>query len=337
MKIINHPVIKRLFADYQSGNIQQNDKQIIDSWFNSRQNEDFSDVFAGATEESRIHQELTGRLSACINDKPVRSLWYNPTWIKAACVVAVVSATAMFILKNRQQAPAIQQATYQTITTENNQIKKILLDDGTQVWLNSASRLRFGQPFNTGKQRMVYLDKGEAYFEVKHDVEHPFKVLSGSFQTTVLGTSFNIRAYNIEKEYKVAVAVGKVSVGITGKDGRYTALSKGLVKGQLLKYHPSQKNIQVLQSPAALQLGWITGGDINIDGLNLKDIGEELARTYNLKVKVTHPEYDTEGYTIRLNHNNLSQALKQLTLKTGMSYKLENDHLTINPQNPLMK
>ncbi|MFD1258339.1 FecR family protein [Mucilaginibacter terrae] len=336
MKIKNNPVITQLFANYQNGSIGH-DKQVIDNWFDSHRGVDLKDTFASAADENRIHAELTERIKACINDTPARNLWYKSIWLKAACVVALVSIAAILTIKNKQQAPVTEQISYQTITTENGQVKKVSLDDGTQVWLNAASRLRFARLFNTGKQRTVYLDKGEAYFEVKHDDKHPFRVLSAGFQTTVLGTSFNVKAYHIEKEYKVAVASGMVSVGIIGKNGQYRALSNGLVKGQVLKYQSIQKQVLITQSTVTSPFAWINGGNINIDGLNLQNIGEELARTYNLKVAVTHPEYDTNLYTINLNPNNVGLALKQLTLETGMSYKLENDHLTINPQNPRMK
>lgn len=337
MKIKNNALIKRLFAGYQDGTLSNIDKQLIDNWFSSHHEDAANDIFSSLADESRIHTELTERLNRRINDQQVRRLWRNSFLLKAACITAVLSVTAILVLKNRQQALVVQQFTYQTITTQNAQIKNILLDDGTRVWLNSASRIRFAQSFNTGEQRTVYLDKGEAYFEVKHDTHRPFAVLSGRFQTTVLGTAFNIRAYNTEKEYKVAVASGMVSVGVAGENGQYVALSKSLIKGQILKFNPANKKLAISQAAIPPQLSWIAGRVINIDGLNLRSIGEELARAYNLKVSLSHPEYDRKQYTVTLNHHNLALTLQQLTLKTGVSYKLENDHLTINPQNPLMK
>lgn len=337
MKIKNNTRVKRLLADYQNGSMEQNDRQIIDNWFDNHHKTTFDDVFTDAGEESRIYNELSNRLNAGINDAPVRRLWYSQLWLKAACIIFLVSFTAILLFKYRQHAPPVGDAGYQTVATDNGKVKQVLLNDGTRIWLNAGSRLRFAHTFNTAKQRIIYLDKGEAYFEVKHDVKRPFKVISGNFQTIVLGTSFNIRAYHVDREYKVVVASGMVSVGITGKNGQYLPLSSGLVKGQVLKYHTAQKQTEISQVPIASQLAWINGGAINIDSLNLKYIGEELARNYNIGVTVTHPEYDTKWYSISLNHHDLGSALKQLTLKTGMSYKLEKNQLTIYPQNPLMK
>lgn len=96
-----------------------------------------------------------------------------------------------------------------TVETAHGQDKNITLPDGSHVWLNADSRLTYPSQFAESK-RKVYIH-GEGYFEVKHDKRHPFVVTSDYFTTTVLGTVFNINAYN-RKDACVVLISGRVSV-----------------------------------------------------------------------------------------------------------------------------
>lgn len=85
----------------------------------------------------------------------------------------------------------------------------LVLADGTKVWLNAESRLRYPVAFN-GKERRVELE-GEACFEVAKDAEHPFIVCANGMNTMVLGTKFNVRSYSVEDRH-VTLVNGKVQV-----------------------------------------------------------------------------------------------------------------------------
>lgn len=95
-------------------------------------------------------------------------------------------------------------------TTVIGEGKKILLPDGTAVWLSPSSTIEYPALF-TGSLREVKLS-GEAFFEVAHDANHPFVIYSGNIETKVLGTSFNIQAYDNQEEINVTVVTGKVNV-----------------------------------------------------------------------------------------------------------------------------
>ena len=99
---------------------------------------------------------------------------------------------------------------------------KIVLSDGTEVWLNAATRLRFPSRFY-GKQREVYVE-GEAYFKVAKDAAHPFIVHTTLTQVQVLGTSFNINTYEAGN-VKTALVEGKVLT--KSNDGKSMELTPG--------------------------------------------------------------------------------------------------------------
>lgn len=127
---------------------------------------------------------------------------YN--WAAVACAVFVLSISSYqaFIQSNsKQQITATK--------TFAKDIRLLFLPDGTRVWLNENSELEYPSKFSPDKRTVTL--KGEAFFEVKRDPSRPFIISSGSIKTTVLGTSFNIKAYG-NKNPEVNVRTGKVKV-----------------------------------------------------------------------------------------------------------------------------
>ena len=101
-----------------------------------------------------------------------------------------------------------------------------ILSDGTKVWLNAESELDFPVDF-IGKERVVRL-KGEAYFEVEPDAAHPFVVETKDVRTRVLGTSFNIKAYDNEERVFTTLLTGKVKVSAVGEENESVELTPGM-------------------------------------------------------------------------------------------------------------
>ncbi|WP_432327294.1 FecR family protein [Mucilaginibacter sp. P25] len=121
---------------------------------------------------------------------------------------------------------------YNTATTPQGGQYQFILADGTKVWLNASSSIKYPVVFN-GNERRVELT-GEAYFEVAHNAKKPFKVISNGQTVEVLGTHFNINAYNDEQAVKttllegsVKVSAGKVSNII--KPGQQARFDHGLI------------------------------------------------------------------------------------------------------------
>ncbi len=98
------------------------------------------------------------------------------------------------------------------LVTSSSQHKEIKLADGTKIWLSPNSRLSYPDKFN-GQSREVQIS-GQAFFEVQHDINHPFIVHSGKLQTKVLGTTFNVSAYKTDDNIEVTLLSGKVRVSL---------------------------------------------------------------------------------------------------------------------------
>ncbi|WP_341835412.1 FecR family protein [Chitinophaga pollutisoli] len=125
--------------------------------------------------------------------------------VAAALITIVATGTWLLYPSGSAQAPAMQGQ-----QTARSEVRRLSLPDGTLVWLNTASNLRYAEDFGQ-EDRTVYLS-GEAYFDVAQDGGKPFIIHTGHISTTVLGTAFNIRAYPGQEDVTVAVSSGKVKV-----------------------------------------------------------------------------------------------------------------------------
>lgn len=161
------------------------------------------------------------------------------------------------------------------VTIPRGHTYQIVLSDGTQVWMNADSRLHFPIRF-TGTKREVRLE-GEAYFKVAHDPKHPFIICTEKMQTRVLGTEFNIRAYNNSPAH-VTLINGSVKIKMNEID-REVVLSPG----EDIAYVDSTFEVKKVDTDYCAQWkdGWLY-----YDNVFLQDILNDLGRWYNLTIKV---------------------------------------------------
>ncbi len=156
-------------------------------------------LWAKVGEESIIREEAAHSII-------FKRLKANVPLVTVVCAGILVIAL-WFLLPQYQSAPDLNYAVAKAAQTKTTVVQ---LADGSRVTLNSGSVLRYPETFGDSK-REVYLE-GEAYFEVKHDPEKSFLVHTGKVTTTVLGTSFNVSAYNRMPTVAVTVVTGKVGV-----------------------------------------------------------------------------------------------------------------------------
>lgn len=131
------------------------------------------------------------------------------SFLRYAAVVLVVFFSTWWILDDRQTIPE-SLVVFEEFSTPSGQRAKIILHDGTVVWLNAASTLRYPNVF-IGKTRKVELD-GEAYFDVKHNEEVPFVVSTEKLDIQVLGTRFNVFSYKGSSEFKAFLEEGAIKI-----------------------------------------------------------------------------------------------------------------------------
>ena len=223
--------------------------------------------------------------------------------------------------KNEQAA-----VVYNTITTARGNQYQLILADGSKVWLNSASSLRFPTAF-TGSTREVELD-GEGYFEVatlrlRSGQKMPFHVKTNNQDIEVLGTHFNVNAYKDEETIKTTLLEGRVKVN-SAIGNRQSAILK---PGEQSSISQSSQSISVQTADLDQVMAWKNGW-FEFDKTDLKTIMRQISRWYDVDVRY-EVKTNNETYGGRISRNlNLSNILKMLE-SYGVHYRLENKILVV--------
>jgi hypothetical protein len=202
----------------------------------------------------------------------------------------------------------------------------IKLADGTLVWLNSESQLKFPVDFVKGKTRIVELVYGEAYFEVSPSTEHlgaTFKVLNPSQEVEVLGTSFNIKAYKDETNIYTTLVEGKVVISTaTTKETLEPNQQSNLdLKNNVININPADVNQEI---------SWRKGFFI-FKGKSLEQIAKVLSRWYDVDIEFSKPELRDVKFNGLLRKEEPIEGILNsiLTTKSINAYEIKNKKVTI--------
>ncbi|MDN5289402.1 MAG: FecR family protein [Mucilaginibacter sp.] len=207
---------------------------------------------------------------------------------------------------------------YNTMTTPRGGQYHLILADGTHVWLNAASSIKFPVSF-TGKDRKVEIT-GEAYFEVAHDKTKPFIVASNGQTVQVLGTHFNINAYTDEDEVKTTLLEGSVKIQVGDK-------SFLLKPGEQSKLKNGAIDIVAGDTDGAVD--W-KNGIFHFNDASIESVMRQLSRWYDVDVKYEGKVKERE-FSGEISRNvNASQILDALSFKK-IHYAIEGKTIIIKP------
>ncbi|WP_430813321.1 FecR family protein [Carboxylicivirga sp. RSCT41] len=231
-----------------------------------------------------------------------------------------------FVEDNKEHTENIEttQSNLNTIQVPYGRTAQLTLDDGTRVWLNAGSQLIFPIHFNDVDKREVML-VGEGYFDVSHDKDKPFMVLTDEMTYTVLGTSFNIRSYNNSRVVSAVLTEGSLKVE------RNTTFNKQqtiLKPGQKCSYHVNEGRLQVNRVNAAIYSSW-KDGYLTLDKNNIRMLARQMEQFYNCDINVCRELQDMPMQLSGklLLDENVEQVCMALCDLTGVDYKIENNQI----------
>jgi transmembrane sensor len=190
------------------------------------------------------------------------------------------------------------------------------LGDGTQVWLNHGSKLRYPYHFS-GKKRTVYLT-GEAYFKVAHNHRIPFIVETKNVEVKATGTAFNVNAYPGEDVVETSLVEGTVIVYDKVRNHEIKTLSPS----ECLKFN-ALKDKYTLESGEIIEkyVGW-KDGLLIFKNDSTAEIARKLEQWYGVDVRIANQKAREFTYTATFYDETLSQVLELMSLPTPVSYKL---------------
>ncbi|MBC8984596.1 FecR family protein [Pedobacter sp. N36a] len=212
---------------------------------------------------------------------------------------------------------------YNTLYVPRGGQYKVMLSDGTNVWINSESTLYFPVTSN-GKDRQVRL-KGEAYFEVAHNKQLPFKVSTGNQLVQVLGTNFNIKGYPEDTNIYTTLLKGSVKLHQLS-----SGHSRILAPGQQAKITENRKEIDISQVKTDQEVAWKNGYFL-FNNQDIKSVMKTISRWYDVDVIYKNtPGEDRFGGTFSRN-SNLSELLGNLEELGNVHFQIEQRSIIVSP------
>lgn len=244
-----------------------------------------------------------------------RHLWRNwPRFVAAAVVVLVCGMLIFHYQANDRDRSAVTEAVDRKLPAKTNNL--IQLPDGSMAILAPGSTLEYPDSFEGAARREVVL-KGEAYFDVEHMPHQPFVVLSGALKTTVLGTTFNVKAFPGSESITVTVISGKVQVG----DEKETFAV--LLPDEEMVYHipEAKKAVRTVESGGVA--GWLQE-DLYCDDITVEQAAVLIEQRYGVVVEVPDPALRSRRFTTTFTRNEtLESVLNSLAMFNGAVYSID--------------
>lgn len=226
---------------------------------------------------------------------------------------------------NGRQVTENDEVSFNTISTPRGGQYQVTLSDGTKVWLNAASSIRFPIVF-TGSERKVKIT-GEAYFEVAKNKNKPFKVEANSSEIEVLGTHFNVNAYDDEASIKTTLLEGRVKISVPGS-GQSQA-SKILRPGQQAGIN-KQGKIDVTDNADTEEVMAWKNGYFQFKSDDLKTILRQISRWYD--VDIEYRGNVNLHFTGQLTMNeNVSKVFEKLELTGEVHFEIDGKKIIVSP------
>jgi ferric-dicitrate binding protein FerR (iron transport regulator) len=210
---------------------------------------------------------------------------------------------------------------YNKVMTPHGGQYQLTLADGSHVWLNAASSIRFPTAF-TGKERLVEVT-GEVYFEIAKQASQPFSVRVNDIDVKVLGTSFNIMAYSDEQAVKTTLVEGAVQLT---HNGQSSVLKPGLQASL------SAQDKQFVITPADMEqtLAW-KEGKFRFRNTNIKTIMRQLSRWYDMDVSYQGDVSDIDLTGVISRREDADKLLKALETTQRVHFEVKGNKITVIP------
>jgi ferric-dicitrate binding protein FerR (iron transport regulator) len=274
-------------------------------------------------------------------------------WLAAAGLSLLVgTSVAGYFIGLSQTAPAAgHHITYQEITVPKGEKSELTLSDGTRIWINADSHVRFPGQFSN-ESRDIWLN-GEAYFEVTSDTKRPFLVHTSELDVRVYGTKFNLKAYPDEDVIETTLVEGIVSLQTRNaiNHKKEEVFLKPNHKAIYLKKKAPAEIIEELEreireplKPKKIlvsrtvrvepDISWREGKLIFMEE-NFENIATKLERRYDVTINIENDQIKRVKYTGVLKNVSIEQALKAIQLTTDFDFRILEDSILISDKTPI--
>lgn len=320
---------KDLLDRYHKGECTPDEKIKLEAWYDKLAQQ--GTPVWDADEMAQVRDELKCDIYARISNKKGGSSGFK-LMLAAASIIFICGFGWLVIKYQDQLRDKFNPVVYtETVVPAGTKIK-LTLSDGSTVILNGSSRIRYPENFNR-KIREVSLLEGEAYFDIKHDASRPFIVKAMGTQINVLGTAFNVRAYQFLKNVQITVTRGKVSVsGMANvkyeKAGVITLLPNeqvtiGKINGKVIKKHINADDFT----------GWVQG-KYRFDNETLGNVAGMLESYYKVRITFSRDDLKEIRFSSEFESTDkLEDLLFAICKANNLSYTINDQHIILSEKN----
>lgn len=306
-----------LLQRYLSGKTNEQQHQIVDEWYHATDDSKPIGLWSQQGKRNAVKGSIQLQILDRINQPKVVSI--RSRIAAAACIIVLITSALWFYMLNHHKQPTV----YYTVTAPFGDIKQIQLPDKSRVWLKSGTTLQYSSLY--GKEsRHLELIEGEAFFEVRHDITHPFIVKAGQLETKVLGTAFNIQAYSKRPSIQVWVQQGRVQVSDSGQV--LTELSKGK------RFHWDRKDgHSFIDSLEWKQVQAWQQGVLLLESTTFTELVFELKEIYGVTLVTNNADIRRQHYDAKffIHKTSVNDIMATLAAVHGMQYKIQGKTITL--------
>ncbi len=251
---------------------------------------------------------------------PVKRIsWKYYTWRVAAAVLLLGGATLLW----KKMQPDTIPVTFQEYSSDWGQRKMLTLPDGSAVILNANTTVRIPSDYSH-KHRQVELVKGAALFDVTGNTDDPFVVTSKQIQTTVLGTSFLVKAYPYETQSTVSLLSGKVKVSETA--GRTNPVT--LTPGEQAKWDEKARQLTRHTFDTVAVHTW-KAGKLVFNNASAREVVTQLENWYGIPFELKGNLLNAKRFSGAFDNDKLEKVLNIFCFTAGCSFQIQPDKVTI--------
>lgn len=289
--------------------------------------------FDSETAEDENIDKVFDRIKAQINVPSETGLTVTKNksysiWLKVAAVIAIVVAGTLIYNRNAIFFNKNDQLVLTQTLTKAAEVKTITLADGSTVKMNSGSSLKYPDHF-TADNRDVYLS-GEAFFDVKKDAEHPFIVHTEQLAVKVLGTAFDVKAYQNDAFTETTLIRGKVSISLKNNTTQTYTL-KPNDKFTLAGGKASMSQLSHFNGTGAdriIETAW-TNHELIYKNNSFDEVAKLFERWYGIKIVFKEPELKAVRFTGHVDKETLPEALEVLKMIENFNYSIKGENVYI--------
>jgi ferric-dicitrate binding protein FerR (iron transport regulator) len=250
-----------------------------------------------------------------IEEKPQGKTWVKTMQKIAAILLIPLVISGYFLGRKTEHKSDNSSVAYNEIYASLGTRSKVVLADGSKVWLNSGSKLRYPDKF-TSNDRIVFLT-GEAYFEVQSDVNRPFIVQTKQINVRATGTSFNVQAIDSDQEVNVSLLSGKVTVN-KSNEGKVETLIN-LLPNQRFSFNIQTGSSQTFSGDLYEFIAW-KDGRLVFRNKPLNEVVKRISQHYNIDIELRGSELQDYRYRATFEEESLNEILKLLKMSSPIKY-----------------